>query len=43
MLYRQAGIHHTTYRGDRQLFPIGFDRWQLAVIVLLALARRRSA
>ena len=21
MFYRQAGIHHTTYRGDRALFP----------------------
>ena len=33
MFYRQAGIHHTTYRGDRQLFPIPFDRWQLAVLL----------
>ena len=36
MLYRQAGIFHTNYASDRGLFPIGFDR--RAVMVLLALA-----
>jgi branched-chain amino acid transport system permease protein len=36
MLYRQAGIFHTHYASDRGLFPIGFDR--RAVMVLLALA-----
>ena len=38
MFFRQAGIHHSTYRGDRQLFPIPFDRWQIGVLVALALA-----
>jgi branched-chain amino acid transport system permease protein len=38
MFFRQAGIHHSTYRGDRQLFPIPFDRWQIAVLLVLAVA-----
>ena len=38
MLYRQAGVHHTTYRGDRQLFAIPFERWQIGVLLLLGLA-----
>jgi branched-chain amino acid transport system permease protein len=36
MLYRLAGIRHTSYRSARQLFPVPFDRW--LVIALLALA-----
>ncbi len=27
MLYRRAGIRHTTYRSERQLWPLPFDRW----------------
>jgi len=38
MFYRQAGIHHTNYRADRQLFPIPFERWQIGGLLLLALA-----
>ena len=36
MFYRQAGIFHTNYSSDRGLFPIGFDR--RAVVLLLAVA-----
>ncbi|HEY8710818.1 MAG TPA: branched-chain amino acid ABC transporter permease [Burkholderiaceae bacterium] len=38
MFYRQAGVHHSTYRSDRQLFPIPFDRWQIAVLLAVGLA-----
>lgn len=38
MFYRQAGIHHTTYARDRQLFAISFERWQIGVLFSLALA-----
>jgi branched-chain amino acid transport system permease protein len=37
MFFRQAGIHHTNYRADLQLFPIPFDRWQIGVLLLIAL------
>lgn len=37
MFYRQAGIHHTTYRGAQQLFPIPFDRWQIGVLFVIGL------
>lgn len=38
MFYRQAGIYHTNYRGDRALFPIPFERWQIAVLLAAAIA-----
>jgi branched-chain amino acid transport system permease protein len=38
MFFRQAGIHHTTYRGDRQLFPIPFDRLQVGALLVLGIA-----
>lgn len=38
MFYRQAGILHTTYRGDRALFSIPFERWQIALLLAVALA-----
>lgn len=38
MFYRQAGIHHTSYRQDRALFPIPFDRWLIASIAAVGLA-----
>jgi len=38
MLYRLAGIRHTTYRSARQLFPIPFDRRLLWVVGLLGVA-----
>lgn len=38
MLYRLAGIRHTTYRSARSLFPIPFDRKLLGLVVLLGVA-----
>src|SRR6478735_12386293 len=39
MFYRRAGIRHTRYEDERQLFPLGFDRFLiLAVIALLLVA-----
>lgn len=38
MLYRLAGIRHTTYRSARQLFPIPFDRKLLGLVILLGVA-----
>ncbi len=38
MFYRQAGIHHTTYRGDRQLFPVPFDRYLIVVLLVIGVA-----
>jgi len=38
MLYRQAGIFHTHYASDRGLFPIGFDRRAVMVLLVLAIA-----
>lgn len=37
MLFRQAGIFHTDYAGDRALFPIRADRWMIGVLLALAL------
>ncbi|MBL8347753.1 MAG: branched-chain amino acid ABC transporter permease [Rubrivivax sp.] len=37
MLYRQAGIRHTDYAGDRALFPIPADRVMVAALLVLAL------
>lgn len=38
MFYRQSGIYHTTYRGDRSLFPIPLDRLRIGLLLALALA-----
>jgi branched-chain amino acid transport system permease protein len=39
MFYRLAGVHHTTYKGERKLYPIPADRWQaLGVLALGVLA-----
>lgn len=38
MLYRQAGIFHTDYAGDRALFPIPFERRAMFVLFAFALA-----
>lgn len=39
MFYRRAGIRHTRYQDERQLFPLPFDRFLiLAVLVALATA-----
>jgi branched-chain amino acid transport system permease protein len=37
MLYRLAGIRHTTYLQTRQLFPLGFDRALIGIVIALAL------
>jgi branched-chain amino acid transport system permease protein len=38
MLYRRAGIRHTTYRHERQLWPLPFDRTLVSAIALFMLA-----
>lgn len=35
MFYRRAGIRHTTYRSERQLWPLPFDRTLVAIIFAL--------
>ena len=36
MLYRQAGIRHTDYAGDRALFPIPAERLMVGALLLFA-------
>ena len=38
MLYRQAGIHHSSYAQDRTFFPIPFERNAIFVLLALTLA-----
>ena len=38
MLYRRAGIFHTSYAADRGLFPIPFERRAVIVLLLVALS-----
>lgn len=38
MFYRLAGVHHTRYETARALWPVPADRWQMAILALLALA-----
>src|SRR5690625_4516095 len=38
MFYRLSGIHHTRYQSARQLWPIAADRWQIWVLLALAIA-----
>lgn len=38
MFYRRAGIKHTRYQQERQLFPLGFDRFLVLSVILLLLA-----
>ena len=38
MLYRRAGIFHTSYAADRALFPIPFERRAVIVLLLVSLA-----
>src|SRR5207244_2360261 len=38
MLYRLAGIRHTSYSSARKLFPVPFDRWLLIAVLALAVA-----
>ncbi len=37
MLFRQAGIRHTDYAGDRALFPIPADRVMIGALLVFAL------
>jgi branched-chain amino acid transport system permease protein len=36
VLYRQAGIRHTDYAGDRALFPIPVERYMVGALLLFA-------
>ena len=38
MFFRLAGIRHTSYRDDRRLWPLAFDRRFAMVITLIAIA-----
>jgi branched-chain amino acid transport system permease protein len=38
MLFRQAGIFHTTYAADRALFPVPIDRWMIVALLVAAVA-----
>ena len=38
MFYRRAGIFHTSYAGDRALFPIPFERRAMLALLAFALA-----
>jgi branched-chain amino acid transport system permease protein len=37
MLYRLAGVRHTTYRSARRLFPVPFDRLLIALVLVAAI------
>lgn len=37
MFYRLSGVHHTRYSQTRQLWPIPADRWQVGILLALAL------
>lgn len=37
MFYRRAGIRHTRYQDERQLFPLAFDRLLISIVVVLLL------
>src|ERR1700737_1143734 len=38
MLYRRAGLRHTRYEDERQLWPLPFDRGLVLVVLLLLVA-----
>lgn len=38
MFYRCAGIRHTRYQDERQLFPLGFDRGLIIAVLVVLLA-----
>jgi branched-chain amino acid transport system permease protein len=38
LFYRLSGIRHTSYAADRALWPIAADRWQIGVVLALAIA-----
>lgn len=37
MFYRLAGVRHTRYDQDRALWPIPADRWQVGILLVLAI------
>lgn len=37
MFYRLSGVYHARYSATRQLWPLPADRWQVGVLVVLAL------
>ena len=38
MFFRRAGIRHTRYEDERQLFPLGFDRFLVLAVLAVLLA-----
>ena len=38
MFYRRSGIRHTRYQDERQLFPLGFDRFLILTVMGILLA-----
>lgn len=38
MFYRLAGVRHTSYAADRALWRVPADRWQIGILLALALA-----
>ena len=38
MFYRLAGVHHTSYKSAMRLWPVPADRWQVLLILAVALA-----
>lgn len=38
MFYRRAGIRHTRYQDERQLFPLAFDRWLILLVLAFLVA-----
>lgn len=38
MFYRLSGVHHTRYESARSLWPLPADRWQVYLLLALALA-----
>lgn len=38
MFFRRAGISHTRYQDERQIWPLPIDRWTIAAILLLLIA-----
>ena len=38
MLYRLAGVRHTTYRSARRLFPVPFDRVLVGLVLVMGVA-----
>lgn len=38
MFYRLSGIRHTNYAADRALWPVPADRWQIGILLAVALA-----